>query len=76
MPYERSFLIEQRLQDAINLIETGSVNAQQLASSLGVSIATAQRIVLALKKRGYTIRSVHETDGWRYEVVNKPPFDA
>lgn len=72
MPYERSLLIEQRFQSVINLMETRTVNTQQLAIELGVSVATVQRIVAALKQRGYVIRSVHESEGWRYEIVGKP----
>lgn len=73
MPYERSLLIEQRFQCAVNLMETGTVNAKQLATALGVSTATVQRIVAALKRRGYLIRSIHESYGWRYEIIDKPP---
>lgn len=72
MPYERSLLIEQRFQSAVNLMETGTVNAKQLATELGVSTATVQRIVAALKRRGYLIRSIHESYGWRYEIIHKP----
>lgn len=72
MPYERTQQIEQRFQRVIQLIAKDSLNARQLAEALNVSPATMQRIIAALKERGYQIRSVHDTHGWRYELMNNP----
>jgi len=72
MPYERSRMIEERFQKTLFLIEKKRLNAGQLALELGVSRPTAHRIITELKRRGYSIRSVHEGDGWRYELRKKP----
>jgi len=66
--YERSRLIEKRFQNALALIKDKRLNARQLALELGVSRPTAHRIITELKHRGYAIRSVHEEDGWKYEM--------
>ncbi len=58
MPYECVRQIEERFQRAIGLIAKNSLNARQLAVTLGVSRPIAQRIVAELKRRGYAIRSV------------------
>ncbi len=72
MPYERSREIEQRFDKAIDLLGRTQSNAGQLASGLGVSRPTAQRIITELRKRGYKIRSVRDESGWRYELAGKP----
>ena len=69
MPYERSRQIEQRFQKTVDLIKKNGMNAGQLALELGVSRPTAHRIIGELKLRGYTIRSVRDEQGWRYEFV-------
>lgn len=69
--YERSRLIEKRFQKALVLIKKKRLNSGQLALELGVSRPTAQRIITELKRRGYAIRSVHEEDGWSYELIRK-----
>lgn len=71
MPYERVREIEERFQKAIELIAENSLNARQLAATLGVSRPTAQRMISELKRRGYKIRSVHDDHGWHYELVNE-----
>ncbi len=71
MPYERSRTIEERFQQTLGLIEKRRLNAGQLALELGVSRPTANRIITELKRRGYSIRSVHEDHGWSYELVKK-----
>ena len=70
MPYERTRQIEQRFQKAIVLISKKQMNARQLASELGVSQPTIQRIISELKNRGHQIRSVRDESGWRYELVS------
>lgn len=71
MPYERSRKIEERFQETVNLIQRKHLNAEQLASELRVSRPTLQRIITELRQRGYSIRSVHDEHGWRYEMINK-----
>ena len=72
MPYERSRKIEQRFQEAISLLKTKHLDAGQLATELGVSRPTAQRIVSELRRRGNKIRSIREEHGWRYELLITP----
>jgi len=69
MPYERTRKIEQRFQRAVDLLVKNRLNARQLALELDVSRPTAQRIIMELRRRGYTIRSVRDESGWRYELV-------
>lgn len=73
MPYERSRTIEDRFEKALDLIKNNRLNAGQLALELGVSRPTANRIVTELKRRGYSIRSVHEEHGWSYEINSRSP---
>ena len=68
MPYERSRTIEERFHKTLTLIKQKRLNAGQLALELGVSRPTAHRIITELKRRGYSIRSVHEEHGWSYEL--------
>jgi biotin operon repressor len=72
MPYERSRTIEARFEKTLVLIQNKRLNAGQLALELGVSRPTANRIITELKRRGYSIRSVHEQHGWSYELNNRP----
>jgi len=71
MPYERSRTIEERFQRALVLLQKKRLNAGQLALELEVSRPTAHRIIAELKRRGYSIRSVHEEHGWNYELNKK-----
>jgi biotin operon repressor len=71
MPYERVREIEQRFQKTIELLAQNSLNARQLASTLGISRPTAQRMISEFKRRGYKIRSVHDDHGWHYELINE-----
>ena len=72
MSYERTQQIEQRFVKLIDLIKRERLNAGQLASVLGVSRPTVQRIIAELKRRGYGIRSIRDDSGWRYELVGGP----
>jgi len=72
MPYERSRTIEERFQKALVLLKSKRLNAGQLALELAVSRPTAHRIIAELKRRGYSIRSIHEEHGWNYELIKKP----
>ena len=71
MPYERSRRIEQRFQKAVELIKKHGMNAVQLALELDVSVPTVHRIIGELKLRGYTIRSIRDEQGWKYEILDK-----
>lgn len=73
MPYERARQIEQRFHRVVKLIQQDSMNAKKLAESLSISEATIHRIVTELRRRGYVIRSVHDIEGWHYEIVGSPP---
>lgn len=70
MPYERTRQIEQRFQQTVFLIKQDSCNARKLAKGLNVSQSTVQRIIAELKRRGYGIRSVLDSHGWHYELIN------
>jgi len=72
MTYERAHRIEQRFRRAVALIEAGSADAQRLAIELDVSRPTVHRMVNELRRRGCIIRSVHDEEGWRYELLGKP----
>jgi len=69
MYYERTNKIEKRFKRAIELLMTGKMTLDTLAEELAVSRPTALRITGELRRRGYMVRSVHETSGWRYEIV-------
>jgi len=72
MSYERSCQIEQRFEQAVELITENSHSARQLAEALGVSRPTVHRIIAELKRRGYVIRAVRDEYGWRYERLSSP----
>ena len=72
MPYERTKVIENRFRKVIALLGRKRLNARQLALELGVSRPTVQRVIAELKRRGYSIRSVHEEHAWSYELLKKP----
>jgi hypothetical protein len=76
MTYERTRQIEQRFRRAVCLIEGGPVDAQRLADALKVSRPTAHRIVTELRRRGFSIRSIRDEQGWRYELLGKPSGSA
>lgn len=72
MPYERTRKIEERFRKAIFLIGKKRLTAGQLAEELEVSQPTANRIITELRRRGYSIQSVRDEYGWRYQIVNSP----
>ena len=73
MPYERTRQIEMRFHEVVRLIAMEPHNARQLAAALKVSTATVQRLIAELRRRGYSIRSVHDASGWRYELLDHHP---
>ena len=72
MPYERTRQIEQRFEQVIRQIRQNSLNAKKLAEAFSVSPATIHRIITELRNRGYIVRSVRDTKGWRYELIGSP----
>ncbi len=76
MPYERSREIERRFETTISLIAEKKLNSRELASHLGVSIPTVQRIIAELKRRGHIIRSVRDELGWHYEITRQRSTDG
>jgi len=71
MRYRKSLEIEQRLAEALRLIETGKYSTPMLAEMLGVSIPTISRYVTALRERGYDIRAERHPEGWRYVTTSR-----
>jgi biotin operon repressor len=69
MLYQRSFAIERRLDQTLNLIRAGKHSTPSLAEALMVSIPTASRCITALRARGHDIRSVRGSDGWHYSLI-------
>ena len=69
MRYRRSLEIEQRLAEALRLIETGQYSTPLLADALGVAIPTVSRYVTALRERGHDIRAERQAEGWRFVVA-------
>jgi len=64
--------IERRLETVVRLIRTGHFSTPRLAERLGVSIPTVSRYVTALRQRGYEIKAMKESRGWRYILASKP----
>jgi len=72
--YKRHLWIEGRLLRTVQLIESQRMNANTLAEEFGVSRQTVFRMVSFLRRKGYVINVVRDSEGWRYEVVQKPKF--
>jgi len=70
MPYERSFAIERRLQQVLDLIRSGRYSTPDIAEALGVSVPTVSRDVTALRHRGHGIRSERHEGTWRYVILD------
>lgn len=71
MRYRKSFEIEQRLAEALRLIQTGRYSTPLLADALGVSIPTVSRYVTALRERGHEILAERHPEGWRYTTRSR-----
>ncbi|MCI0364112.1 MAG: HTH domain-containing protein [Phycisphaerales bacterium] len=69
--YKRSEQIENRLRSVIRLLRKGHYSTPMLASALKVSKPTISRCVLALRERGYSIRSVNNGGRWAYEIADE-----
>jgi len=72
MLYQRSLEIERRLNTVLRLIRTGHYSTPKLAERLGVSIPTVSRYVIALRARGYNIKALKGSRGWRFALERKP----
>ncbi len=75
MRYQRSLDIEHRLQTVLRLISSGGFSTPRIAEELGVSIPTISRDIIALRERGYDIRSRRNRGAWRYDLTSStaPP---
>ncbi len=73
MFYERSYLIEKRLQDVLELVRSGRYSTPAIAAKLGVSVPTVSRDVTALRERGHDIRSERRGESWRYVLGSTDP---
>jgi predicted transcriptional regulator len=69
MYYIRVNEIEQLFQKAVELLNTGKMTTETLAKALGKSESTVRRMIRELRSRGFIIRAVHDTSGWRYETT-------
>lgn len=69
MVYQRSYEIESRLENLLQLIKTGRYSTPQLAAVLHVSHPTVSRCISALRQRGYMIESVKGPQGWAYKLT-------
>jgi biotin operon repressor len=72
MLYEQSFTIERRLETLVRLIRSGQHSTPALAEKLGVSVPTVSRDIMALRQRGYAIRSAKVARGWAYRLESAP----
>jgi biotin operon repressor len=70
--YQRSHDIEKRLRDLLDLVRAGRRSKPTLSRALKISQPTVSRCLTALRARGYSIRSVKDSDGWCYELVGEP----
>jgi biotin operon repressor len=68
MVYQRSQIIEHRLDLLLSLIQANKHSTPVLAEQLGVSIPTISRCIRALRERGYPIKSRRTADGWSYRI--------
>jgi len=71
MLYQRSFSIEKRLQDVLDLVRSGCYSTPAIAVKLGVSVPTVSRDVTALRERGYDIHAERHGDSWRYVLTTR-----
>ena len=69
MLYQRSFAIEKRLSEALDLIRKGNHSTPTLAAALKVSIPTVSRCITALRERGHDIWSIRGESGWHYVLT-------
>jgi biotin operon repressor len=70
--YQRSFEIERRFDEMLELIELGKHSTPTLAAALGVSIPTVSRCLRALRERGYEIRTERGGSRWHYVIAHRP----
>jgi predicted DNA-binding transcriptional regulator YafY len=66
MQYGRSYSIEKRLQDVLELARAGRYSAQEMAERVGVSVPTISRDITALRERGYPVLAARRGNTWCY----------
>jgi biotin operon repressor len=76
MVYRQAFEIEQRLERALRLIESGRYSTPQLAEALNVSIPTVSRCVQALRERGFDVRAARRQGAWSYFLGRKSKLNG
>ena len=76
MAYEKTQQIEERFRKAITLLSEKPHGVKQLASFLSVSPSTVRRIIVALNRRGYIIKSMRDDEGWRYVLMDSGVFSG
>jgi biotin operon repressor len=78
MLYEKSLAIERRLKSLVRLVRSGRHSTPSMAAALNVSIPTVSRDIMALRQRGFQIRSVRLSQHWAYELLpeTKPVSQA
>lgn len=74
MLYERSFLIEKRLQEVLELVRSGRYSTPAIAEKVGVSVPTVSRDLTALRERGHDIRSERRGEAWCYVLRTAGPI--
>jgi biotin operon repressor len=70
MHYEKSWQIEQRLIETLELIQAGKYSTPELAERLGVSVPTVSRSIQALRERGNAIIAEKVKGSWHYELTS------
>lgn len=71
MRYQRSLVIQQRLDTVLRLIRTGQYSTPLLADELKVSIPTISRCLEALRERGHDVVAENRKGTWRYVLKRK-----
>lgn len=72
MRYERTIAIAKRHEALLAMIGCGCFSCPRLAEELGVSLPTASRDIVFLRRQGYGIKSVKRDGGWAYELTGTP----
>lgn len=76
MLYERSYSIEKRLQNVLELVRLGKFSTPEIAERVGVSVPTISRDVTALRERGYAIHAERKGSTWCYSLAERNAADG